>query len=508
MSTAPLNNSQFQASTQTALNTIRRDRNQLSKADLQGPDGLDKDTDGTLTDQEFSAAGITEQADQAAIRQAYQAAEIDPTSPLIQFETAAPAAPPAEPQAVAAPERLEPAAGLSETGTVLRGEALNQRLQALNSMAEQGLQHLQGQQSQLESSLAQLPAGAESEAQRSQLQAQLDAVKASAAKLTELKGLLASQDPKAVEQLQNFLVQNDNAQKQHETDLTYTRDGQDKTVDNLFGQRTDKVMQDYIQTLSSPTVAAPVAEPAAPVSEDEPVSEPEPEVVPESVTEEGDVQNGGTVVSPAVVEEQPTPQELNPDYQVTPHDFSSPAAYDAKLQLLNTAIQERVQAGQADIQSVNSYLESNSAQVREFFSLTAQSSQLGMQLKLDAQGLSVTLPESLSAADSQRAATLKASLERFVADNPDFVSKFWLPGERLQQAGGNDSALMVGKVGMMMRGRPEAGGENSEPLASITPISFNLNQNIWAGQDFWRIDNDPSVITPDELYRRPQYTMA
>lgn len=254
--TGPINFSRFQGTNvQDVLN--RLDTNQDKKItkeeleagvqrlheeqgvpDLESPDRV---TDGELVALEFDNA-----EDRSLIMQALERHATDPTSPLINFEQ--PAAVVDEPVTTAETEN-QPAAPLSElpeletlnTGrAVLRDPQLRARLEQLEGEVVKGITAL--------------------EAERTRLGDQAPAALTEAlTRLRELQTKLRSSDPSAVQQIQQFLLDNNGARTGDDAfakRLEYPSPQGPKTADNLYGKRTDACLRDYICELVNTTAEA------------------------------------------------------------------------------------------------------------------------------------------------------------------------------------------------------------------------------------------------------------
>jgi hypothetical protein len=203
-------------------------------------------------------AGDVASVDDTNQAQQREQASFSPTDESVVFEKEQPADAGADNVSELPPLKVDPPLTdmptLTNGKNILKGDALQARLQELGTQTTNGIAALSERKAQLSTTLAGL--SPESPEYQS-LNDTINHVQKAVDQLTELQGQLASKDPKAVAALQELLVNKDNGtaeDKPFEERLTYEKpDGSKATFDNLYGKRTDAGLRDYIARLVEET---------------------------------------------------------------------------------------------------------------------------------------------------------------------------------------------------------------------------------------------------------------
>ncbi|HEY9840984.1 MAG TPA: hypothetical protein V6D23_11050, partial [Candidatus Obscuribacterales bacterium] len=307
------------------LKNMDSDKNgSLSLTELKA--GLKVEGDGPL-DQALIDHEITNLNDISLITTAVQAHLTDPTSPMISFPDAQPAQEPAATAGELPPLKVTKLPNVPEIANgrkILQGSALQARLGQLAGQVDSGLSMLAERKKALEANAGEHPE-------------ELAKIDKAIGELQELKGLLQKRtDPKAVEALQKFLVENDNstdAEDSFKKALTYPRrDGSNGTIDNFYGKRTDAALQEYIKrVVEECRVEGPHAEPANPDPpiQSGPVTRPDqvdPPAQTGPITRPDQVDPPAQTDPPAKTEETCEPEQGEPPAQTCEPEQVDPPA--------------------------------------------------------------------------------------------------------------------------------------------------------------------------------------
>ena len=411
------------------------------------------------------AAGEPAAAEDRNQTQLREAADFSPTDESVTFESAQASALDSDALPELAPLKVDPPLGelpsLENGRNVLRGDALQERLQALGTQATNGITALSERQEQLSSALASLPPESPEPQELTQT---INDVQKAVEQLTTLQGQLSSQDPKAVAALQELLVQKDNGTAEEEPfadRLTYEKpDGSKATFDNLYGKRTDAGIRDYIARLVEETridgpyqSAAPEATSDVTPAEGElaeaEVAPAADEVQPQEVAEE--VAEEAVEVTPeaSLRAAAEAPEAAETEVILRPEQAGADSAGEVAAPETPAVPLEGAAASDA-LHDASAFLAAHGDVVFEFAALAAEFSRVQNAGESDVKGVEQklnlfmnengaelanfrSLYDKLGAADQKQVDDqITQGVRQFIEDNPDLIDLSALSSEEAQ----------------------------------------------------------------------------